>query len=118
MKLHHKIFLTTSIFTLLFYNEFVGLNLGILGLFLSFFVLKETKEKNRDKTFLMLLLVSIFSSLASAWYGDFISFVAVFSSLLFLRFKSKNRNLKMLFAIPVWFVAIATFFHDFFQFKK
>lgn len=118
MKLHHKIFLSTIIFTFLFYNEYVGLNLAILGIFLSLFVFNDTKEKNRDKTFLLLLVISIFSSFAFAWYGDFISFLAVFTSLLLLRFKSKNRNFKMLFAIPVLFVAIATFIFDFFQFEK
>lgn len=118
MKLHHKIFLTTSIFTLLFYNEFLGLNFAIFGFIISILVLIKTQKKNRDKTFLALFVVSILSSCAFAWYGDAVSFLAEISSVLLLRFKSKHRNFKALFVLPVFLVNIFAFIYNVFQFKQ
>lgn len=118
MKLHHLIFATTAIFTILFYNEYLGLNLAIFGILLSILVLNRTKEKNRDKTFLFLFVTSILSSVAFGWYGDSVSFLAVISSLMLLRFKSKNNNFKMLFAVPSYFINLFGFIYNVFQFQK
>lgn len=118
MKLHQLIFATTAIFTLLFYDENIGLNLGILGIILSMLVLWQTKERNRDKIFLLLFVFSILSSVAFAWYADFASFLAEISSILLLRFKSKNRNLKFILSIPSYISGGFTFINDLFQFSQ
>lgn len=49
MKTHHYIFLTTLLFVIVFYDQNVGLNLGIIGIIYAVLTLsghqKETKPK-------------------------------------------------------------------------
>ncbi|WP_370898571.1 DUF4153 domain-containing protein [Chryseobacterium gossypii] len=115
MKTHQYIFLTTVLFVILFYNENIGLNLGILGILYSLLTLYRTLEKNRTRTFFIFFVTTILSSIAFAWYGDFSSFLAVVSSLLLLSYRSRNRRMKMLLLIPVLivngFTSICRFFH-------
>lgn len=118
MKTHHYIFLTTALFIILFYNENVGLNLGILGIAYSLLTLFKTPEKNRTKTFLILLVTSVLSSIAFAWYGDFPSLLAVVISLLLLSYRSKHRRMKILLLIPVFVVNCFTFICRFFSFDS
>ncbi|MCU7619142.1 DUF4173 domain-containing protein [Chryseobacterium sp. PBS4-4] len=118
MKTHHYIFLTTALFIILFYDENVGLNLGILGIAYSLLTLFKTPEKNRTKTFLILLVTSVLSSIAFAWYGDFPSLLAVVISLLLLSYRSKNRRMKTLLLIPVFVVNCFTFICRFFNFDS
>lgn len=118
MKKHHLIFLTTTFFIVLFYGESVGSNLGIFGLFLSFFRFFTTVPKNKTKIFYGLFAASILSSLAYAWFGDFSSFLALTASLPLLDLKSKDRNLKSLFVLPVFVVNWFTFICRLFDFKQ
>ncbi|MBW8524558.1 DUF4173 domain-containing protein [Chryseobacterium chendengshani] len=118
MKTHHYIFLTTALFIIVFYNENVGLNLGILGIAYSVLTLFKTPERNRTKTFLILLGTSVISSIAFAWYGDFPSLLAVVSSVLLLSYRSKNRRMKILLLIPVFVVNCFTFICRFFNFDS
>lgn len=118
MKLHHLIFATTAIFTLLFYGENIGLNLGILGIILSILVLWQTKERNRDKILLLLFVFSILSSVAFAWYADFASFLAEISSIFLMRFKSKNSKFKFILSIPAYVIGGFTFIINFFHFNQ
>lgn len=118
MKTHHLIFAVTALFVAVFYEENLGLNLGILGIIVSVFVYFNTEERNKTRTFLIIFATSILSSFAFAWYGDFASFLAVFSSLFLLSFKSNNRELKSLFVIPVFALNFATFIFRVFQFDK
>ncbi|MDR3026589.1 DUF4173 domain-containing protein [Chryseobacterium sp.] len=118
MKTHHYIFLTAILFVIVFYDQDVGLNLGILGIIYAVLTLFKTPEKNKTKTLYFLFTTSILSSIAFAWYGDFPSFIAVVSSLLLLGYKSKNRRLKILFLIPVFIVNCCTSFCRFFSFDE
>ena len=118
MKTHHLIFAVTAFFVVVFYEENLGLNLGILGIIVSILVYFNTEERNKTRTFLIIFATSILSSFAFAWYGDFASFLAVFSSLFLLSFKSKNRELKSLFVIPVFVLNFTTFIFRVFQFDK
>lgn len=102
----------------MFYNENVGLNLGILGVLYSVLTLVKTPERNRSKSFLLLFATSILSSMAFAWFGDFSSFLALVVSLLLLSFRSKNRRLKSLFLVPIFVVTFFTFICRFFSFKE
>ncbi len=117
MKPHQLILLTTVLFITLFYGEDMGLNFGILGIAYTLLTLYNTPERNRTKTFLILFVTSVLSSAAFAWYGDFASFLAVFTSLFLLVFKSKNRDLKSLFVIPVFAINFITFIYRFFKFE-
>ncbi|WDF46844.1 DUF4173 domain-containing protein [Chryseobacterium sp. KACC 21268] len=101
MKKHHLIFITVLAVIVLFYKEYVALNLGIFGIFLSILTFAQTKSEFRTKTFLTLFVTSIFSSFAFAWFGDAISFVAVFVSVFLLRFKGTYPKLKPFLYIEV-----------------
>lgn len=115
MKTHHLIFAITALFVALFYEQNPGLNIGILGIIVSVLTYFNTAKTNRTKNFLMLFATSIFSSFAFAWYGDFVSFLAVFSSLFLLSFTSKNKELKSLFVLPVFAINFITFIYRVFQ---
>ena len=118
MKQHHLIFLTTAIFTVLFYEQSVGLNLGIFGLILSALVYCTTDRKVMNKTFYMLFAASVISSLAFAWYGDVVSSLAVFFSLSLLIFCSQSANMKPVFSLIVIPINAVSFIVRIFQFDK
>ncbi|WP_426477095.1 hypothetical protein ACP3T3_17720 [Chryseobacterium sp. CBSDS_008] len=118
MKTHHYIFLTAFLFVMVFYDQEVGLNLGILGAIYAVLTLFRTPEKNKTRTFYTLFVTSILSCIAFAWFGDFPSFIAVAGSLLLLGYKSKNRRLKILFLIPVFVINCCTSFCRFFNFDE
>ena len=118
MKQHHLIFLTTAIFTVLFYEQSVGLNLGIFGLILSVLVYFTANRKVKNKTFYVLFATSIFSSMAFAWYGDFVSFLAVFFSLSLLIFSSQSANMKPVFSLIVISINAFSSIFRVFQFDK
>lgn len=114
MKTHHYIFLTTALFIIVFYDQELALNVGIIGIIYSLLTLFRTPEKNRTKTFFFLFAASILSDIAFVWYRDFPSLLAVLSSFLLLGYRSKNRRMKILFLIPVFvtncFTALCRFF--------
>lgn len=110
MKTHHYIFLTTILFVILFYDQGVGLNLGIIGWVYAVLALIRTPKKNRTQNFVLLFAASILSSVAFAWYGDFPSFLAVAASLLMLSYRSRNRKMKVLLLVPVF---VTNFFTSF-----
>ncbi len=118
MKTHHYIFLTALLFVIVFYDQDIGLNLGILGIVYAVLTLFRTPEKNKTRTLYVLFTTSILSGVAFAWFGDFTSFIAVASSLLLLGYKSKNRRLKILFLIPVFMINCCTSFCRFFSFDE
>lgn len=109
MKKHHLIFITVLAVIILFYKEYVALNLGIFGIFLSILTFTQTKSEFRTKTFLTLFVTSIFSSFAFAWFGDAISFVAIFVSVFLLRFKGTYPKLKPFLYIEVLLVNLFSF---------
>ena len=118
MKIYQLILLTTLLFIALFYNENIGLNLGILGIAYALLLLFKTPERNRTRTFLIIFVTSIFSSFAFAYYGDFPSFLAVLSSIFLLAFKSKNKDLKSLLIFPVFVINFIIFIYRFFKFDE
>jgi hypothetical protein len=118
MKTHHYIFLTTALFIIVFYDQNIGLNLGIISIIYAVLTLFRTPQKNRTKTFLFLFVTSILSSIAFAWYGDFPSLLAVVSSILLLGYRSKNRRMKILLLIPVFVVNCFTAICRFFSFDE
>lgn len=117
MKKSEIILLATVLFITLFYGESIGLNLAILGTSYSLLLFFSAEGKFRTKTFLILFVLSVLSSIAFAWYGDFSSFLALFFSVSFLAFKSKNRDLKSILTLPVFIVNFVTFFGRFFNFE-
>lgn len=118
MKNYQLILLTTLLFVTLFYGETMGLNFGILGVAYAVLTFFKTPKRYKTNTFLFLFVAGVLSCFAFAWYGDFASFLAVFTSLFLLSFKSQNRELKSIFVIPVFALNFITFIYRFFQFEE
>lgn len=118
MKTHHYIFLTTILFIILFYDQNIGMNLGIITIIYSVLTFFRTPAKNKTTTFFFLFILSLLSAAAFAWYGDFPSFLAVVSSVVLLGYRSKNRRMKILLLIPVIVTNCSTFLCRFFSFDK
>lgn len=101
MKKHQIILACSIIFTLLFYNESVGVNLAIFGLVLTGFICYFFQDRFTDRSYLILVVTSVLSSLAFAWYGDFASFLALAMSVIFLQFKTQDAKLKIIQVFPL-----------------
>ena len=115
MKTHHLIFLLTAMFVVLFYDQEPGINIGILGILVAVLTYFNTEKRFKTRTFYSVLATSILSSIAFAWYGDFASFLAIFTSLFLLGFTSKNKELKSILVIPVFAINFVTFIYRVFQ---
>ena len=103
MKKHHLIFVCSFIFTLLFYNESVGVNLAIFGLILTVIICYLYHDRFENHSQLMLVITSIVSCIAFAWYGDFVSFLALAFSIIFLQFKIQDPKIKTIQIVPLVF---------------
>ena len=92
---------SSLLFTLLFYNEDLGLNWAIFGLVQIGLICYFFKEKLVSRLHLVLVITSILSCFAFAWYADFPSFLAMALSVVFLQFKTQEPNLKLLQVFPL-----------------
>lgn len=104
MKKHHLIFVCSLIFTLLFYDQSVGLNGSIFGLVLTGFICYFFQDRFTSRTHLFLVVTSVLSCISFAWYGDFVSFLALAMSVCFLQFKTQEKELKILQVFPIAFI--------------
>ena len=104
MKKHHFIFVCSLLFALLFYKESIGVNLAIFGLVLTGLICYFFQERFVDRSHLVLVITSVLSCFAFAWYGDFVSFLAMFLSIVFLQFKTHDAQLKILQVFPLVFI--------------
>ena len=104
MKKHQIILACSILFTLLFYNESIGVNLAIFGLFLIGSICYFFQDRFIDRSHLILVVTSVLSCLAFAWYGDFVSFLALAMSILFLQFKTQESKLKIIQVFPLVFL--------------
>lgn len=118
MKKHHLIFVTVFAIIILFYKEYIALNLGIFGLFLSILTYAQTKPEIRTRKFLTLFVCTIFSSFAFAWFGDAVSFGAVFISVLLLRFQGTYPKLKPFLYIEILLLNLFTFLGSVFNLEQ
>jgi len=109
MKKQHLIFVTVFAVIILFYKEYIALNLGIFGIFLAILTFTQTKPEIRTRKFLTLFVCTIFSSFAFAWFGDAVSFGAVFISVLLLRFQGTYPKLKPFLYIEILLLNLFTF---------
>jgi hypothetical protein len=104
MKKIHFILVCSVIFTLLFYNESIGVNLAIFGLVLTGLICYYYQDKFTERSHLVLVITSVLSCIAFAWYGDFVSFLALFLSVVFLQFKTHENRLKIIQVFPLIFL--------------
>ena len=101
MKKLHFILVSSLVFTLLFYNEDLGLNWAIFGMVQTGLICYFFQEKFTSRLHLILVVASVLSCFAFAWYGDFSSFFAMALSIIFLQFKTQEPKLKLLQALPL-----------------
>ncbi|MBK0370807.1 DUF4153 domain-containing protein [Flavobacterium agrisoli] len=102
MKKHQFILASTIAFIVLFYNQWLGYNLGLYGLFLlGLLVYQHATTFLKDKVALILGLCSLCSCFSFAYYGDFFSFLALFSSFVLLQFRLEKPNLTIILAFPL-----------------
>lgn len=118
MKKHQIIFACSLIFLLLFYKEDLGINLALFGLVLTGFVCYFFQDRFAERSHLILVVTSVLSCLAFAWYGDFASFLALAMSLLFLQFKTQDPKLKIVQIFPLVFLNGITSLGRIFIFKQ
>ena len=104
MKKHHIILVCSLIFLLLFYKEDLGVNFALFGLVLTAFICYFFQDRFSERSHLILVVTSILSCLAFAWYGDFASFLALALSVLFLQFKTQDGKLKIVQIFPLIFL--------------
>ncbi|KAF2514187.1 DUF4153 domain-containing protein [Flavobacterium foetidum] len=104
MKKHQIILVSSLVFALLFYKEALGVNLGIFGIFLTAMICFLYQDRFVSRTHLILVITSVLSSIAFAWYGDFPSFLALALSVLFLQFKTQHNEIKILQIFPLIFL--------------
>lgn len=101
MKKHQIILACTLVFTLLFYNQSVGINLSIFAVILTLLISYFFQDRMVDRSHLILVVTSMLSCFAFAWYGDFASFLALSISLFFLQFKTQDGELKVIQVLPL-----------------
>jgi hypothetical protein len=101
MKKIHFILVCSVIFTLLFYNESIGVNLAIFGLVLTGLICYYFQDRFTERLHLFLVTASVLSCVAFAWYGDFVSFLALAFSILFLQLKTQHNELKVVQFFPI-----------------
>lgn len=104
MKKHQIIFVCSLIFTLLFYNQEPGINVSIFGVVLTLLISYFFQDKFVNRSHLVLVVTSILSCFAFAWYGDAASFFALALSILFLQFKTQDGELKIIQVFPLIFL--------------
>jgi hypothetical protein len=90
MKKLPLIVVSSLLFTLLFYKESVGVNLAIFGLLLTGMICYFFQDRFTSRSHLVLVIASVLSCFAFAWYGDFVSFLALVLSIIFLQFKTRD----------------------------
>ncbi|WP_029272197.1 DUF4173 domain-containing protein [Flavobacterium sp. KJJ] len=118
MKKHHIILACSLIFILLFYKEEPGVNLSIFALVLTGFICYFFQDRFSERSHLILVVTSVLSCLAFAWYGDFPSFLALAMSVLFLQFKTQDVKLKIVQIFPLVFLNGLTSLGRVFMFQQ
>lgn len=118
MKKYQIILASSLIFTLLFYNESIGVNLAIFALLLTGLICYFFQDRFTERTHLILVVTSVLSCLAFAWYGDFASFLALSMSVLFLQFKTQDKKLKIVQIFPLVFLNAFTTLGRVFMFSQ
>ncbi|BFM42205.1 hypothetical protein CFS9_08460 [Flavobacterium sp. CFS9] len=96
----------------------MGVNLAIFGLLLVGLICYFFQDKFTDRSHLILVVTSVLSCIAFAWYGDFPSFLALSMSILFLHFRIQDPELKILQIFPLVFLNAFTTLGRVFMFSQ
>ncbi|WP_313028749.1 DUF4153 domain-containing protein [Soonwooa sp.] len=118
MKKIHLILCFSIMFFLLFYDESAGINLALLGAVYSIVIYALTPKFLRSERLKVMLIFSLVSCGAFAYYGYFISFFAIVISVFLLRLFSLSKELKPILTIPLAMGQGLSFPFRFFSFKE
>lgn len=118
MEKLHLILCFSIMFFLLFYDESAGVNLALLGAVYSIVIYALTPKFLRFERLKVMLIFSLVSCGAFAYYGYFISFFAIVISVFLLRLFSLSKELKPILTIPLAMWQGLSFPFRFFSFKE
>ncbi len=114
MKKQLLIGLSAAVFTLLFYDQYLGINVSIFAVWLLGLTWNKFPHLHRNLEGKFLISAVLISVLSFAWIPDFTSFLALTMSLLLLRIYAADPELKWFFSIGVFLVNLfATVFRIF-----
>lgn len=109
MKKNLSLLIATIAFVALFYKQTPALNLSLLSLLAWLLLFLTLRPRYKTKTFWLLSLATLVSTVSFAWYGDFLSFVALFFSLSFTGYTALYSKMNII-TIPVSaFINYSTF---------
>lgn len=106
------------VFDLLFFNQLPGLNISIFAVAVWLLILINQKKKQRDKAFLILSISFFLSCFSFAWYGDPLSFFALFVSLYTTGIYSQYKKLHFIFYPVLGIINAISFPFRFFYFNS
>ncbi|MGJ7030322.1 DUF4153 domain-containing protein [Niabella hirudinis] len=96
MKKNLILFMGIVAFVALFYNREPGLNFGIFTLISWLAIFLTTKGEHHTKAFWWLTAALGIAAGSFAWYGDPVSFLAIFASLILLACKAHQPGINIL----------------------
>lgn len=109
MNKNIALFSGVAIFVALFYRQEPGINLSLFTLLIWFFLFFTSKKEVHTKEFWRLSAALFVSVGAFAWYGDFISFAALFCSIVIIATRVYKPSLNVLLIPFAAFINFASF---------
>jgi hypothetical protein len=93
------ILVATGVYSYLFYQETLGLNLSIFTLVLILFALLKDGSLRKNKNWIVVATLSLITSFSVAYYGNSLSIIAVIGSLIVLAGMSLSEKSSVLVAL-------------------
>lgn len=107
----------TMIFLLLFYNQTAGLNISLFAVSIWFLSYRNFRSHTGSTQSTALSVSCWLSAISFAWYGDPLSFFALFTSTLVTTLLAQFPNLKLITLPLISFINLCTFPFRVFYFK-
>lgn len=104
-----KILIGILVFILIFYKQEPGINVGIFSLTIWMLTYINRPGKSESKFFWILSLSCFISIFSFAWYGDVISFFALFFSMVITVFYTQYPRMNMVIYPVIFIINFLTF---------
>lgn len=114
----YKFIISLAFFVALFYKQNVGINFSILSIFIWILSYISPHPDKKGKIFWLLSSALFIATLAFAWYGDILSFIASFLSLGAIGIYTQNEKVDILLYPVLLMYSLTTFIGRIFFFKK
>lgn len=112
-----KLLIGILIFVFLFYNQEPGLNVSLFALAVCIINMSSMTGKSKTAFFSILSASCLIAIVSFAWYGDEISFLAVFFSILITTIYSRYPGLNLVMAPVIYGINLFAFPFRIFFFK-